>query len=170
MRLVILVASAAALTGTLAAAPSSTAPAEDPLVTEGFDRVGCARRSILFMDLYDLSLFQREDGASVIVMDVVHDGDLPKGLPSDWRPKLATRIDRQTIDRIDAAFGMIEPHSRVEIAYAPEANSSTMIIDGRPAVEVRQRATYDAISDMWFGDDPIDEGVKDDILAGKCDL
>ena len=170
MRLVVLAACAAALAGSLMAAPASTGSSDDPLLSDGYDRVGCGRRSILFSDLYDLSLFERTDGAEAIVMRIVHDGDMPKGLPDDWPPKLARTVDARTIDKIDAAFAMIEAKSRVEIAYAPGPDSSTMIIDGRPAVEVPARTTFDAIRAMWFGDDPIDSGLKSDILAGKCEV
>jgi hypothetical protein len=133
-----------------------------------YELVGCARRSILWHDLYDLTLFRGPDDAEAIVMEVLHDGKMPKGLPDDWPPRLSRTLSEEEIAEIDAAFALIEPRSRVEIAYAAEADASTMAIDGEPVLTVPARRTYEAVRSMWLGDDPISEGLKRRLLSGEC--
>ena len=131
--------------------------------------VGCGTRSILWKDLYALALFSGQRDGEMIVMTVLHEGELPGGLPDDWPPKLRRTVDEATIAKIDDAFGLIRPESRVEISYVPAADRSRMVIDGETAVDVPARVTYDAIRAMWFGEDPIDAKLKREILAGRCD-
>ena len=181
MRL-LLIAAAAATTAALAAEaplpPEGTGEArggdmsEDAGGTEAIGPlalVGCGTRSILWKKLYGLSLYDGQQDAEMIVMTVLHDGELPSGLPDDWPPKLRRTVDEGTIAEIDEAFGLIRPDSRVEIAFDPEADRSRMVVDGRTAVDVPARTTYDAIRAMWFGEDPIDAKLKRTILAGRCD-
>ena len=172
MRL-LLIAAAAATTAALAAEEPDPGSVGAPETTaQAFDLVGCGTRSILWKKLYGLSLHEGVDDAEMIVMTVLHDGDLPGGLPDDWPPKLRRTVDEATITEIDQAFGLIRPDSRVEIRYEADGSDegrSRMVVDGRTAVEVPARTTYDAIRAMWFGDDPIDAKLKRDILAGRCD-
>ena len=178
MRL-LLIAAAAATTAALAAEEphSSDGAAIQPTreaatassLAPPLTRVGCGTRSILWKKLYGLSLYSGRQDAEMIVMTVLHEGDLPGGLPDDWPPKLRRTVDEETIGEIDRAFGLIRPASRVEILFDPAADRSRMVIDGRMAVDVPARVTYDAIRAMWFGDDPIDAKLKRDILAGRCD-
>ena len=169
-----LIAAAAATTAALAAEDVSApkaAPEEaaSSALAPPLTRVGCGTRSILWKKLYGLSLYSGRQDAEMIVMTVLHEGDLPGGLPDDWPPKLRRTVDEETIGEIDRAFGLIRPASRVEILFDPAADRSRMVIDGRLAVDVPDRVTYDAIRAMWFGDDPIDAKLKRDILAGRCD-
>ena len=163
MRLFLIAAAAAATAAIAAEDEALSVPLSEA------DLVGCGTRSILWKKLYGLSLYQEPSAGEVIVMDVLHEGDLPGGLPDDWPPKLRRTVDEATIAQIDAAFGLIRPSSRVEIVYDAPTNRSRMVVDGQPAVEVEDRVTYDAIRAMWFGDDPIDAKLKRDILAGRCE-
>ena len=157
----------AALAGLAGALGAGAAEAPAQLGADGLDLVGCSTRTLMFRDIYDLSLFEGEAG-EMIVMDVLHDGKMPGGLPDDWPPKLAKTVSGEVISQIDGAFRLIKPESRVEIAYLASDDLSTMTVDGETAVSVPERTTYDAVRAMWLGDDPIDNGVKSDILEGRC--
>ncbi len=167
------------LTASLAAAAATFAaqaderdadPANEPVVhAAGYDLVGCAKRSVLWHDLYNLALFER-DGGELIVMEVLHEGEMPDGLPDDWPPKLARTLDEDTIAQIDRAFALIRPQSRVEIAYLPGPDRTEIAVDGIALMVLPERATFDAISDMWFGEEPISKGLKAEILGGECAL
>lgn len=175
MRLFV-IASVAALSAALAAEaedlPAAAIPAgEGPRIAAGDEeaRVGCAVRKLLWREIYALSLYEdRGTGAGLIVMDVVHEGEMPGGLPSDWPPKLQKTVESSVVEAIDGAFALIEPGSRVEIAYVPGRDRSELVIDGRMALSVEERAVYDAIHAMWFGEDPISKTMKRAILSGDC--
>jgi hypothetical protein len=175
MRLFI-IASVAALSAALAAEAEDNAlaavpPGEGVRIAVGDEdaRVGCAVRKLLWKEIYALSLYEdRGSGAGLIVMDVVHEGEMPGGLPDDWPPKLEQTVDGEIVQAIDGAFGLIEPGSRVEIAYAPGRDRSELVIDGLTALSVEDRAVYDAIHAMWFGEDPISKPMKRRILSGDC--
>ena len=165
----LLIAAVAATTAALAAEEDARVETAPVAAASDLSLVGCGTRSILWKKLYGLALYDGAQDGEMIVMTVLHDGELPGGLPDDWPPKLRRTVDEATIAKIDDAFGMIRPESRVEILYAPAADRSRMVIDGATAVDVPARVTYDAIRAMWFGDDPIDAKLKRDILAGRCD-
>jgi hypothetical protein len=148
--------------------------ADDRHVTAGIDAdyalVGCGTRTLLFNELYSLALFNGDADSELIVMRVLHDGALPKGLPRDWPPKLRPTVAERTIGEIDSAFGLIRPGSEVEIRYDDAADRSEMIVDDHRAVSVAGDRTYLAIRAMWFGRDPISHSLKSTILGGECKL
>ena len=94
--------------GTASGGASGEAPA--------YDLVGCGVRSIFFQRAYALTLFEDGRGGEVIVLDVLHEGGMPGGLPDDWYPRLRETLGEDVIARIDGAFGLIGPGSRVECA------------------------------------------------------
>ena len=150
-----------AVPGTASGGASGEAPA--------YDLVGCGVRSIFFQRAYALTLFEDGEGGEVIVLDVLHEGGMPGGLPDDWYPRLRETLGEDVIARIDGAFGLIGPGSRVEIAYRPGPDLSAMRVDGEAAFAEPGPDAFEAVYDRWFGADPISRSLKRDVLEGECE-
>ena len=136
----------------------------------GFERVGCAMRQLMWKEIYVLSLYSSPSAARLLRMDVVYDGDMPDGMPDDWRPKLMKVVSKETIDNFDKVFSSLERGDSVEFAYLPEASESTVRVNGQTELQVTGLGLYDTLQAMWLGDEPISKSIKRDILNNVCEV
>lgn len=135
-----------------------------------FHRVGCARRELLWQDIYVLSLYSGPKSARLLRMDVVYGGHMPDGLPKDWRPALLKVISQKTFDTFNEAFANLQKGDSVTFTYLPGPDKSQVLVNNQPKVEVPGIALYDTIQNMWLGQDPISKRMKNEILGNVCNV
>lgn len=147
---------------------SAVVPHQAQVYDVAFNRVGCAKRELMWQDIYILSLYESENDAQMLRMDVVYGGDMPEGMPKDWWPELLKVAPETTVQQIDASFGTLKQHDIIEFAYLPETDESMIFVNTVPTVSVVGSGLYQIIKEMWFGEDPISSKIKKNILAGSC--
>ena len=135
-----------------------------------FERVGCGMRRLLFSDIYILCLYDGPSSASMLQMDIVYEGDMPDGIPDDWRPHLIEVISDETIARINASFAQLSTGDIVQFAYLPLAHLSALLVNGEVKVSNPGMELYDTVQAMWLGDEPISKRLKKNILGHACDV
>jgi len=136
----------------------------------GFERVGCSMRQLMWKEIYILSLYSSPSAARMLRMDVVYGGDMPDGMPDDWRPKLLKVVSEETIDSFDEVFASLQQGDSVEFAYLPEPGESTVRVNGHDQLQVPGLDLYDTLQSMWLGENPISKRIKRDILNNICEV
>ena len=124
----------------------------------------------MWTDIYILSLYESpgDSTAQFVRMDVVYEGNMPNGMPDDWRPVLLQVASNVVVDSIDAAFSLLKTDDVIQFAYAPSTDQSVILVNDQPLIQHSGEGLYQAIKGMWFGDKPISKKIKQRILAGTC--
>ncbi len=149
---------------------SSTVPHQAEVYDVAFSRVGCAKRELMWQDIYILSLYESENDqkAQMLRMDVVYEGDMPDGMPKDWWPELLQVTTRDIVELIDASFGQLKTNDIIQFAYMPSTDESLIFVNNAPVVNSAGGGLYQVIKGMWFGEKPISSKIKKSILGGSC--
>jgi len=157
-------------------------PVRSELQQVAFQRVGCGLREMMWRDIYVLSLYNgvydgsfdgAYDGvetARMLRMDVVYDGDMPPGIPDDWRPSLSKVVSQAEIDTIDAAFSKLAKGDVVQFTYIPKTDESYVLVNREVRLGTVGNGLYETIQAMWLGDKPISDKIKRNIEQRVCDV
>lgn len=149
---------------------ADTVPTRSEWQQFAFERVGCGLREIFFKDVYVLSLYRGDLSAQMLRMDVVFDGDMPSGIPDDWRPPLSRVISQAEISAFNDAFTKLNKGDVVQFAYIPTADESYVLLNGDVRLGTPGPGLYDTVQGMWLGEDPISSKIKRNIENRVCDV
>jgi hypothetical protein len=72
---------------------------------------------------------------------------------------------RSRIDRINAAYRDVRPGDRYSLTYHP-GRGTELALNGSPLVTIEGADFAEAYFGIWLGQEPIDEKLKSDLLAG----
>jgi hypothetical protein len=139
----------------------------------GLQEAGTATRSMFFMDVYEVTVFDPDgnlthadlDDESVpkrVVLDVLYGGDLPE-IPEGWTSELEPALSDRRMATIRSAYRDLNEGDDIVLAYSPGVGS-VLRVNG----DVVASGGYDltaAFLDIWFGDTPVDEGIKSEFIG-----
>ena len=163
MRTLVVPALAAALLGTAAAQT-------DPLRSAGSET-----RSMFFTDCYSLEVMDPDGALTVGDLDddsqpkrlrvtVLYDGDLPN-MPEGWTEEIMPVLSVKDEQTLRAAYGELSEGDEIALDYAP-GEGSTLTRNGEPILSHEGYALTAAMLDVWFGESPVDEDIKEAFLGG----
>ena len=152
----------------------AAAAAQGVSVSSEVQPAGTATRSMLLMDLYELTVMDTDgqltrtdlddDGApKKLTVDVLYGGDLPdipKGLTSELEPALPAS-DTETLR---GAYRDLEKGDTIRAAYQP-CYGTVISVGGDVVLSSGGYELMAAFLDIWFGDSPVDEGIKEEFLG-----
>lgn len=139
---------------------------------------GCAVREMWWMDLYTLAMYvpdapidvatMLQPGTPKLVrMDVVYDGEVPGGLPEDWRDRLREEVSREFLRTLQDLYGDLKGGDTVAVAYAPD-RGTTLAENGEQVAAKPGHGTMEAMLRLFVGRDPVSENMKRLLLQGSC--
>lgn len=73
---------------------------------------------------------------------------------------------RPRLDQINAAYQAIEEGERYTLTYIP-GQGTTLAKQGQDLITIPGADFAAAYFQIWFGQDPVDEDLRDNVLAGK---
>lgn len=80
--------------------------------------------------------------------------------------KAEMAVLRPRLDKINAAYEAIEEGERYSLTYVP-GEGTTLSKNGRKLVTIPGADFAAAYFQIWFGVEPVDEDLRDHVLAGK---
>lgn len=109
---------------------------------------GCAAREELWMNFYAVSLYLPWEMASVaritddqvpklVRLDVTYNGQVPDGLPAEWKQRLQERVSQEFIQLLQNQYNGLRGGDRVQVSYVP--GSGTILRAGVPTPPIRTR-------------------------------
>lgn len=140
--------------------------------------VGCSAREKLWMDLYAVSLYlpremasvarMTEDGVPKLVrLDVIYDGEVPNGLPSEWKQRLQEHVLQEFMQTLESHYNTLRGGDTVRISYAP-GGGTTLSVNGKTVATRPGGDLMDAMLKLWVGPNPVSQNVKSELLQGSC--
>lgn len=145
-----------------------------PSVSGAVQPAGTATRSMFFMDLYELTVMDTDgqltqadldDGASPkkLTVDVLYGGDLPD-IPKGWTSELEPALSSGEMQTLRAAYRKLEKGDTIRAAYRP-GTGTVVSVGGDVVLSSGGYELMAAFLDIWFGDTPVDDGIKDEFLG-----
>lgn len=148
--------------------------AQQPSVSGEVQAAETATRSMLFMDLYELTVMDPDgdltqadlDDDTVpkkLRVDVLYGGDVPD-IPEGWTSELEPVLSEEKMSAVRDAYEGLREGDTVTVAYEP--GYGTVVRLGGDVV--LSSGGYDlmaAFLDIWFGDTPVSEDIKDEFLG-----
>lgn len=139
---------------------------------------GCAVREMWWMDLYTLAVYvpdapidvatMLQPGTPKLVrMDVVYDGEVPGGLPEEWRDRLREEVSREFLRTLQDLYGDLKGGDTVAVAYAPD-RGTTLAVNEEQVAARPGHGTMEAMLRLFVGQDPVSENMKRLLLQGSC--
>ena len=140
--------------------------------------VGCSVREKLWMDLYAVSLYLPQDMASVarmtddqvpklVRLDVTYDGQVPNGLPSQWRQRLQPQVSQQFMQTLESHYNNLRGGDTVQVSYAP-GGGTTLSVNGNTIATRPGGDLMNTMMSLWVGANPVSQDIKRDLLRGSC--
>ena len=165
-----------ALTALTVAASMLPTPAiaQGVSVSSEVQPAGTATRSMLFMDLYELTVMDADgqltradlddDGQpKKLTVDVLYGGDLPD-IPKGWTSELEPTLPSAEMRTLREAYRNLEKGDTIRAVYEP-GYGTVVSVGGDVVLSPGGYALMGAFLDIWFGDTPVDDGIKDDFLG-----
>ncbi|SMF80888.1 Chalcone isomerase-like [Tistlia consotensis] len=170
-----LLAGAGAWSPAGAAAPDRLALAGGPLA-----RAGEAVRSLLWIDLYRVTLYLPEsrrpappldqpDLAKAFRVEVLYDGDLPDRIPADWADKLLPALEPADRLRLKRSYRGLSAGDELLFSFFP-GRGTLMEVDGRPVIATRDDRFMKAIVALFAGPDATSSQVREALLRSASPL
>lgn len=139
---------------------------------------GCAAREELWMDLYAVSLYLPQGATGnarmtddqmpkLIRLDVTYSGEIPDGLPSEWKERLQQRVSQEFIQTLQNQYNNLRGGDAVRISYVP-GNGTTLSVNGNTVVTRPGSDLMNAMMDVWIGSNPVSDNIKRHLLRGSC--
>lgn len=139
---------------------------------------GCSVREKLWMDLYAVSLYLPQDMASVarmtddqvpklVRLDVTYDGQVPNGLPSEWKQRLQPQVSPEFMQTLESHYNNLRGGDTVRISYAP-GGGTTLSVNGNTIATRLGGDLMNAMLRLWVGTDPVSQDIKRNLLQGSC--
>ncbi len=176
----------ALLAGLLACAPPAwaaqvagiTLPPTETVQGTQLQLAGCAVREELWMNLYAISLYLPHGAAGaarmtddqtprMIRLDVTYDGQVPNGLPSEWKERLQQRVSQEFIQTLQNQYNDLRGGDTVRVSYVP-GSGTTLSVNGNTVVTRPGNGLMNAMMQVWIGPDPISGNIKRHLLSGSC--
>ena len=146
------------------------------LAVQGSDLqvAGSETRSMMFMDLYELTVsdpdgrltpgdLSDESVPKTIAIKVLYDGSVPE-IPKGWSEELMPALPGEEWRDLREAYRALGEGDEIVLTYRPdqgtriEKNGKTIV--GEPGHEAAAAAL-----DVWFGETPVSDDIKNAILA-----
>ena len=167
----------AALTALTTGALAAPAPAfaQGVSVSSEVQPAGTATRSMLFMDLYELTVMDADgqltradldDEASPkkIEVDVLYGGDMPD-IPKGWTSELEPALPDEKMEALRERYRSLEKGDVIRAAYEP-GYGTVVSVGGDVVMSSGGYELMGAFLDIWFGDSPVSGDIKDALLSG----
>lgn len=157
----------ATLTALLLTAQASSQPSVD------LRDAGTATRSMFFTDIYEVTVsdpdgrlteadLNDESVPRKVTLNVLYDGSVPD-IPEGWSEELEPALSEQRMSTVRSAYKDLEQGDTVVLAYEP-GYGSVLRVNGDPVASGGYELTA-AFMDIWFGDTPVSEDIKSEIMA-----
>lgn len=139
---------------------------------------GCAAREELWTDLYAVSLYlpAGATGAARMIddqtpklvrLDVTYNGEVPDGLPSEWKERLQQRVSQEFIQTLQNQYNKLRGGDTVRISYAP-GSGTILSVNGNTIVTQPASELMNAMMQVWIGPNPVSDNIKRHLLRGSC--
>ena len=140
--------------------------------------VGCSVREKLWMDLYAVSLYLPREMTSVarmtdnqvpklVRLDVTYDGQVPNGLPSEWKQRLQPQVSQEFMRTLEGHYNNLRGGDTVRVSYAPSSGTA-LSVNGNTVATRPGDDLMNAMLKLWVGADPVSQDIKRDLLQGSC--
>ena len=142
--------------------------------SSGLRLAGSETRSMLFTDCYELKVFDADGRLTEaeltdtgqplsIEVTVLYDGDLPD-MPEGWTDEIVPVLTDGKMQALRAAYGRLAEGDVIRLDYAP-GETSVISVNGEAVLSDPGFALTGAMLDVWFGETPVDEDVKEAFLG-----
>lgn len=139
---------------------------------------GCAVREQLWTNIYAVSFYLPRESASVasminsqtpklIRLDVTYDGQVPNGLPAEWKAPLQQQVSREFVQTLQGYYNDLRSGDTVRVSYVP-GSGTTLSVNGNTVVTRPGDDVMNAMMKLWVGPDPVSENMKRLLLQGSC--
>lgn len=139
---------------------------------------GCASREKLWVDLYAVSLYLPQGTTDVarmtddqtpklVRLDVTHDGQVPNGLPSEWRQRLQQHVSQEFMQTLERHYNDLRGGDTVRVSYTP-GGGTTLSVNGNTVATRPGGDLMNAMLKLWVGANPVSEDLKNHLLQGSC--
>ena len=137
----------------------------------------CAIREELWTDLYAVSVYLpgrtsvsqsiAAQSAKLVRLDVTYDGNVPNGLPSEWRDGLRQHVSQEFLQTLQGVYNDLKSGDTVFVTYRPGSGTS-MSVNGREVVSRPGADLFNAMMRLWIGPAPVSQNIKRILLTGGC--
>ncbi len=137
-----------------------------------------ATRSRLFgsVNIYRVSLYVDQTHATLDALralrspiarrvDILYEGSLPDEIPSDWKRELMPALGPGQQKSLVQAYARLSPRDSIEIRFAP-GEGTTVSVSGRRILTDDGFELIAAFLDIWMGQTPVSDDIKDQLIAG----
>ena len=136
--------------------------------------VGSETRSMLLFDLYELTVLDPDGRLSAsdledetvpkrIEIKVLYDGDVPE-IPEGWSEELTPVLPGEEWNDLREAYRSLGEGDEIVLDYRP-GEGTRIEKNGRQVVKEPGHEATAAALDVWFGDTPVSEDIKEAFLG-----
>jgi hypothetical protein len=107
--------------------------------------------------------------AKAFRIDVLYGGRTGHRLPDVWRQELVAVLSEADMKTLRDAYADLAEGDVITIAYAP-SEGTAVSIGGDPLLSDPHDELIEAFFDLWFGESPVSEDIKESLLEGGTSL
>ncbi len=137
----------------------------------------CAVREELWTNLYAVSVYLPPrtsvaqsipaPSAKLIRIDVTYGGQVPDGLPSDWKEGLQHYVSQEFLRTLHGLYNDLKSGDTVLVSYEPRTGTS-LSVNNRQVVSRPGADLFNAMMRLWIGPSPVSQNIKRLLLSGTC--
>ena len=141
----------------------------------------CGLREVMWTDIYSVAFYLPDrrgrgealwdaDVPKAIRVEIVYEGEVPDGLPSEWREQLEEVLSEETLQEFNALYSELAGGDVVEVLYGPKRGAVVRVNDRqKDSIVVRSpHGLIEALLELWIGEHPVSKGLRRELKTRGC--